>query len=171
MAKAAVASPTPKDKSKSAIPMKEFIVRRQEEAGLSNAELAQMTGYDSVNVIAMLRNGNMAFPLNKVKVFAKALGVDPVFMLQRALEARNPELLDVIQEILGRQMVSENQAKLLEFFNKELGGQEFDVMQHPEFIEGVRPLLAKVANREVALHKAAMEAIKRNYKPGPKKAA
>lgn len=172
MARAAAAKTAQKDKGgKGPIPMKEFLVRRQEEAGLSNGELAKLTGYDSVNVIAMLRNGNMAFPLNKISVFAKALGVDQVFMLQRALEARNPELLDVIQEILGRHMVSESQAKLLEFFNKELGGLEFDLMQHPEFIEGIRPLLAQVAAREQALHKASMEAIKRNFKPGPKKAA
>lgn len=166
MAKAAAAAP-----AKGKIPMKEFITRRQEEAGLTNYELAEKTGYESPNVIAMLRNGSMAFPLNKVGAFAKALNVDPVAMLSRALEARNPELLEVMEEIIGNKMVTELEAQMLKMFRKELDGVEFDIMKHPEFIAGVRPLLHAVSAREKALHTASMEAIKRNYKPGPKKAA
>jgi hypothetical protein len=158
-------------KARGSIPFHEFLVRRQDEKELKNSELAQMTGYGSANVIAMLRNGAMAFPLNKTGAFAKALGIDPVFMLQRVLESRNPELLEVLEEIIGNRMVTEAESDLLDLVRKELDGAELNLMAHPEFIETLRPALRKVADREKKLHEAAITAIKRDYKPGPRKAA
>lgn len=149
------------------IPLKEFLARRQDEAGLKNYELAEKLGYASPNVVAMLRNGNMAFPLNKTGAAAKALGVDPVVMLMRVLEERNPELLEVLEEILGNAMVTEMEHKLLTLVRKETRNTEFDPERHPEFIKTVVPALHDVAQRERALHEASMDAIKRNYKPGP----
>jgi len=151
----------------SAIPLNEFLVRRQDEAGLKNFELAEMTGYSSANVIAMLRNGAMPFPVNKTKKFAVALGIDPVFMLKRVLETRNPELLEVIEEILGENLVTSAEFNLIAQMRKEMEGIELDLDKHPD----VRDALHAAAARERALHAASIEQISRNYKPGPKKAA
>lgn len=154
-----------------AIPLHEFIARRQDEAGLRNYELAEKIGYASPNVVAMLRSGNMSFPLNKVGVTAKALGIDPTFFLTKVLESRNPELLDVLQEILGNKMVTEMESKLLAFIRKQADGVEFDYARYPDFIEEVGNAVKEVAEREKALHAASLDAIKRNYKPGPTKKA
>ena len=67
-------------------------------------------------------------------------------------------------------MVSDLEVQLLQFFRKELGGVEFNIMSHPGFISDVRPMLHKIAEREKALHAASMKAIKAAYKPGPAKA-
>jgi len=169
------AKKTPASKAKAAsakgIPLHEYLARRQDEAGLRNFELAEKMGYASPNVVAMLRSGNMAFPINKVGVTAKALGIDPVTLLTRVLEARNPELLEVLEDILGNKMVTELEGQLLAFIRKEMGGVELNHMAHPEFIEVIRPALHAVADREKKVHAAAMDAIKRNYKPGPAKKA
>lgn len=151
----------------SAIPLHEFLVRRQDEAGLKNFELAEMTGYGSPNVIAMLRNGAMPFPVNKTKKFAAALGIDPIFMLKRVLETRNPELLEVIEDILGESLVTAAEFALISQLRKEMDGIELDLDKHPD----VRDALRAAAARERALHAASIEQITRNYKPGPKKAA
>lgn len=157
-------------KGRNSIPLNEFLARRQDEAGLKNYELAEKMGYQSANVVAMLRSGNMQFPLNKTAVTAKALGIDPTFLLSKVLEARNPELLEVLEEILGNKMVTELESQFLQFVRKETNGVEFDIMKHPELISGMVPLLNAVGQREAELHKASMDAIKRNYKPGPKAA-
>ena len=78
----------------------------------------------------MLRSGNMAFPVNKVGVTAKALGIDPVFLLSRVLETHNPELLEVLEDILGNKTATELEGQLLAFFRKEMGGVEFNHMPH-----------------------------------------
>lgn len=169
MVTAAKKKPAPKGRG--GIPLNEFLARRQDEAGLKNYELAEKLGYESPNVIAMLRSGNMAFPLNKTGAMAKALGIDPTFLLSKVLEARNPELLEVLESILGNKMVTDLEGQFLQFVRKEVGGVEFNLMSHPELISGMVPLLHKVAEREKELHRASMEAIKRNYKPGPKAAA
>ncbi|QFZ84515.1 hypothetical protein GFK26_17960 [Variovorax paradoxus] len=161
----------PKKTAAAGIPLNEFLARRQDEAGMRNYELAEKMGYGSANVVAMLRSGNMAFPVNKVGVTAKALGIDPAFLLTRVLEARNPELLEVLQEILGNQLVTDLEAKMLGWVRKETDGVEFDIDRYPDFKKEFGAGLKEIAKREKALHGASMDAIKRNYKPGPAKKA
>ena len=62
-----------------------------------------------------------------------------------------------------------DQAKLLGWIRKQTEGIDFDYARHPEFVAQIGPALSEIAKREKALHGAAMEAIKRGYKPGPKK--
>lgn len=50
---------------------------RREELGLSQEELAKMTGYTDRSSIAKIEKGNVDLPLSKIKLFAKALNTTP----------------------------------------------------------------------------------------------
>jgi hypothetical protein len=112
----------------------------------------------------------MPSPVNKASAFAKALGVDPVFMLMRVLETCSPELREVLKEIMGEKMVTESEFELLKLMRQEVGGVGLSIKSHPEFVETLRAALKTVADREKALLTGAINAIQRNYKPGPRKA-
>lgn len=143
------------------ISFRHFLIRRQEEAGLSNKDLANAIGYESQNVVAMIRSGVMRLPLNKINLLSKALQVDKVLMLNKVLEERDPELLEVINETLGKNLITDHEMTLVKFVRQEMGGLELNIMAHPEFIKEMREPLQKVAKREKALHDASMDAIKR----------
>jgi hypothetical protein len=150
------------------VPLNQLIIRRQSDLEISNIELARLLGYPSGNVIAMIRNGNMSFPLNKVEMLAKALELDPVVVLTKALEQKTPELAQVIKSVLRERLITEQEMKLVEFAREKLEGAELDLMRHPDFVLGLKPLLHDVKEREKKLHSAAMDAIARDYVPGPK---
>ena len=143
------------------ISFRHFLIRRQEEAGLNNSELASALGYDNQNVVAMLRSGVMRLPLSKINLLSKSLKIDPVLTLNKVLEDRDQELLSVITEIIGKNLVTENEMAMLAIVRQEMAGLELNIMAHPEFIEEFRASLQKVARREKELHKASLDAIKR----------
>jgi hypothetical protein len=63
-----------------------------ENEALTNAEIARRLGYPRPKVIAMMRTGTMKIPLKKTPAIARMLGLDPLFLLQRALNEYDPEL-------------------------------------------------------------------------------
>ena len=55
----------------------ENIKRLREEKGMSQDELAELTGYTSRSSIAKIEKGLVDLPQTKIIAFAKALGVTP----------------------------------------------------------------------------------------------
>lgn len=50
---------------------------RREALGMSQEELAQLTGYTSRSSIAKIEKGDVDLPLSKIKLFAEALNISP----------------------------------------------------------------------------------------------
>ena len=163
-------STAPKGPKKGAIPLNEFLALRQQDVGMKNLEFAAALGYESQNVVAMIRKGSMALPLNRIGAAAKALGVNKVVLLKKALEERQPELLEALEDLIGNSLVTDNELALLAMIRKETKNVDFDFKQYPAFIEAIRPQLQSIAKREAEVHRASVEAMNRNYKPGPKPA-
>ena len=95
------------------ITVADFIVKRQRELGIANRELATAAGYESYNVITMIRKGRTRLPLDKVHRFAEVLQVDPAWLFRLALKEYMPETLSVIETCLGP-LVTNNERCLLE---------------------------------------------------------
>lgn len=148
------------------VPLNEWLVTAMDAVKISNKDLAAQTGYDSPNVIAMLRSGNMAFPVNKVNMFAKALKVDKIELLYRVLASRNPELLEMLQETVGDRLVTDAEMEMLTFQRELLKGSVLEIMKHPEYLNAVSPILKSIADQNEATHQAALAAIKAAYVPG-----
>src|SRR6202051_1152482 len=49
-------------------------------------EIAQEAGYETPNIISMIKRGESRVPLEKIPLLAKALGVDPAHMFRLAME-------------------------------------------------------------------------------------
>lgn len=57
------------------------IKRLREEKGMSQDELAELTGYTSRSSIAKIEKGAVDLPQTKIIAFAKALGVTPSYLM------------------------------------------------------------------------------------------
>lgn len=77
-------------------------------------QIAEEAGFQRPNILSMIRKGNTKVPLARVPKLAKALEVDPIFLLDLCMREYDPENWQVIKSVLGRPVVTDNQYELLE---------------------------------------------------------
>ena len=75
-------------------------------------EIAAEVGYDKPNIVSMMKRGDAKVPLEKIPLFAKALEADAGHMFRLALEQYWPDLNEVVGEIFGN-TVSSNEMMLV----------------------------------------------------------
>ena len=75
-------------------------------------EIAQEAGYETPNIISMLKRGESRVPLEKIPLLSKAFGVDPAHMFRLALEQYWPDRSEIIAKLFGR-LASENEEAIL----------------------------------------------------------
>lgn len=61
-------------------------------------QIAHEMGYSNANLISMFKRGESKVPLDKIPALARAIGVDPGFLLRMALQSYLPDLAKVIEE-------------------------------------------------------------------------
>lgn len=142
-------------------PFNEYFSQRLAESGLTNAEMAEALGYPRPNVISMIKKGEMKLPLNKVAPAARALGVDPVFFLEKVLLETSPEIWNALKEVIGNRLVTDNEMLLLDFVRKSLHGFDANVIAYDGFAKAIEPELEKIRNREIELASAAKDMLAR----------
>lgn len=141
----------------SALPVKDLLKIRMKELDIKNVELQRTLGYPKSNVIAMMKGGSMQLPANKVIDSARLLEVDPVFLLGKVIAEKDPELWRVILALLGNELVTDNEMKLIHFVREGLGGHDVDLLQTPAFAEALSHHLKVASNRAGSLAQAAIE--------------
>ena len=138
--------------SDSALPLHVYIANKMADAGLNNREFAEAIGYPSYNVIAMIKNGTMAFPKAKIIATAKALNIDEAFLLNKVLALRDPELAATIEKVAGQSLVTKTELGLINFIRTHLDGTDPDLMNQTELLEAMKPLLVKIRDAELDRH-------------------
>jgi hypothetical protein len=141
----------------SALPVKDVLKIRLKELGLKNTELQRVLGYARPNVIAMMKKGGMKLPANKVTDAARLLEIDPVFLLGKVVTENDPELWAVISSLLGGQLFSANELKLINFVRSGLNGHDIDLTRSPGVTTALSRELQVILDRENALVKAALD--------------
>jgi hypothetical protein len=136
--------------------VKDVLKIRLKELGLKNTALQQVLGYARPNVIAMMKKGGMKLPANKVIDAARLLEIDPVFLLGKVIAESDPELWAMISSLLGGQLVSANELKLIEFVRRALDGHDVDLISSPSLTIALSRELQIILDSENALVKAAL---------------
>lgn len=157
-----------KKKTEPAQPLHEYLSQRIFESGLSNVEMARALGYDKPNVIAMMKQGSMRLPVNKVAATARALGIDPVFLLDKVMRETSSDLWDALRDVMGTRLVTTNEMRLLEFIRGHLQGVDVDLTEQTELMDQLDHHLGAIFQREVERSKAMTELVRRHTKPGPR---
>lgn len=120
--------------------------------GKSQREVAEEIGYTNPNIITMFKNGATKIPVNKAGPIARALGVDPVFVLRLLMSEYMPEVWTEIEAVLSK--------------NIALSGEDIDVAH---FIRGVAngfPINISIADNRVVLEAAVKEVVSRDKERG-----
>ena len=90
-----------------------FLHTKIDESDKTQRQIADEIGYESPNMLSMMKHGDTKVPFEKVPALAKALDGDVGHVMCLAIEQYWPGLLDVITGIFGR-TASKNEAKLLD---------------------------------------------------------
>lgn len=93
------------------------------QVALRQMTLAQLSkdigGVLKPNMLSMIRSGNSKLPITHVGRIARALGVDPMFLLKMALQEYQPENWNAIQEVMGDQpILTGNEVSLIKAIRK-----------------------------------------------------
>jgi transcriptional regulator with XRE-family HTH domain len=104
----------------------DYLTAQMAAVGKTNREIAEAAGYPAHNVsfISMLRSGKAKLPVNKVVAFARALEIEPAFLLRKVLEEYSPDTAKVIAEVLESRAgnTTQGERELLEVFRQESAG-------------------------------------------------
>jgi cyanate lyase len=122
-------------------------------------EVAEEVGYSKPNIISMFKQGQAKLPINKVPQMAAALGVDKVHLLRLCLSEYMPETWAVINDLLGKNLVSDYEEKIIEVIRAATGDE--DIVLSATETEEVTALFTKIAERH-AKDKSAAQTTARN---------
>lgn len=110
------------------ITVAKFIAQQIERSGRLQEDIASDCGFVNRNMISMIRAGVTKLPLSKIGVMAKALDVDPSYLLRLALTEYMPEAWAVFEQVLGRSsFVTEAELDLLGLIRCRSGGVMLDM--------------------------------------------
>lgn len=94
-------------------------------SGKSNKDIAEEIGYESPNILSMLKSGDTKVPLARIPAIAKATGTDPKVLLDLCLEAYHPELHQVLSELAPSMLISREELQLVRLVRRVLGAGRF----------------------------------------------
>lgn len=88
----------------------------------TQADIAKEAGFRNANFITMLKTGSSKLALDRVPLLAKALEVDPAFLMRLAIEqSYGTEMLQILVRLLSAP-VSDDELKWLSTFRNASGG-------------------------------------------------
>lgn len=97
-----------------------------EKCGRRHREIAKDAGFESPTIISMIKKGHTKLPIARVPDFAKAIDVDPHDLLDRCLEAYQPEIHAVISALAPSVLVSQDELKIIQMLRGAARSGVFD---------------------------------------------
>ncbi|MDP3294205.1 MAG: helix-turn-helix transcriptional regulator [Nevskia sp.] len=79
--------------------VQQYVSAQIELCGFSQVEISRLCGFKQSQMISMIKNGKVKVPLDKIRVLASALRVDPVHFFNLVIGEYHAELLDVLNEL------------------------------------------------------------------------
>jgi len=88
---------------------------------LKQKDIARDAGFDNPNVITMLKQGHTKVPLAKVGPLAKAMNIDPVFLLKMCLQEYQPDTWTAIKPYMS-DALTQDERRLLKALRMTVEG-------------------------------------------------
>lgn len=113
--------------AKSSVSVAEYVSHMVSKSNKSQREIALECGFESPNIIAMIKNGSTKVPLNRIGLLAKAIDADPAHLLRLAMSEYMPDTWGSIEAIMG-EFMSAHEKFLVQQFRSET--RHFDPVVH-----------------------------------------
>ncbi|MEO8298467.1 MAG: helix-turn-helix transcriptional regulator [Burkholderiales bacterium] len=98
-----------------------FIAERVNNSKKSQTQIAKEIGFNTPNLISMLKTGTTRLPINKVPKIARALATDPVELLVMCFKEYQPENWEAIKPLLDLSLTSDER-RLIRALRFSIGG-------------------------------------------------
>jgi hypothetical protein len=109
------------------ISVAEFLTGAIGLSGKTQREITTDIGYDNPNILTLFKQGKTKLPVNKVKLLAQSLGVDPTRLLRIVMTEYMPDAWQVISDLAGDSIVSPDERALLGLAATSTGGLGIDL--------------------------------------------
>jgi transcriptional regulator with XRE-family HTH domain len=76
-------------------------------------EIAEEVGFPNPNVITMIKQGKTPLPINRIGPLAKAVGLDPAFLLRLTFQEYYPDTWATLEEHLGDSLMTHRERELI----------------------------------------------------------
>jgi len=106
------------------ITVADFIADRLAESDKTQREIAEECGFLTPNIITMFKKGDTKVPINRIGSLAKALEVDPAYLLRLVMSEYLPDAWDAIEDILKSTILSANELHLVREYRRAVGDND-----------------------------------------------
>ncbi|WP_431064792.1 XRE family transcriptional regulator [Methylotuvimicrobium sp.] len=90
-----------REKSKAKLEVADFLEKVINQSTYSQKEIADMAGFNSPNIITMLKQGLTKVPVERIPALARVLDIDRVEFFELVMKSYRPKEYAVIVEIFG----------------------------------------------------------------------
>ncbi len=91
----------------------EYLADQIEQSPKTQMEIAEEVGFETPNMITMLKQGKTKIPLNRIGPLAIALGINPRHLLRRVMQEYAPDTWHAFEESLGHLILSHDEEQLV----------------------------------------------------------
>jgi hypothetical protein len=116
----------------------DYLAQRIVATGKSQRDIAAEVGYENSNVITMMKQGLTKIPIVKVGAFARALEVDPAYLMRLVCMEYMPQTWGAIEDAVGM-VLTHNERLLIQEYRRRTCGTDPIPSIRPA---PMRPLLA-----------------------------
>jgi predicted XRE-type DNA-binding protein len=102
----------------------QYLTAQIQISGLKQKDIADALGYTKPNIITMFKQGLTKLPIEKVGVAAKALGVDPVYLMRVVMNDYMPGTYNAIVSVFGQEPLSQNELAIINEVRKLSNGAD-----------------------------------------------
>lgn len=100
----------------------QYLADRIKESGKPEQEIAAEIGCENANIIRAYMQGVAKVPISKLGPLARALGIDPVYLLRLTLSEYMPEMLDALDDILQIPILTASERGLVDEYRRVSNG-------------------------------------------------
>lgn len=94
-----------------------FLEKVVNQSTYTQKEIAEIAGFNSPNIITMLKQGSTKVPVEKITALARALDIDRVEFFELVMKSYRPEEYAVIVEIFG-ESISDAERKIIKLLRE-----------------------------------------------------
>lgn len=112
-------------KSRSAekkITVAQYLTQVMDASEKSQTGIAQAMGFQSSNVLTLIKKGRTKLPVNRVPDLARHLEIDPYHLLRLAMMEYSPQIWAVIEAVMKGDYIDEKERQILDIIRKESEG-------------------------------------------------
>ena len=110
-------------------PIGKYLSHYINECGKTQAEIASELGYEHPNIITMFKQERTRVPLKTAGPLAKAIGADPVELLQLLLVEYAPETLAALMEVFDGLTLTPNERRLIQDYRAATEGRSVRLIE------------------------------------------